>query len=76
MFAYFLNNLAYVGGDTCPEFCESMSFDEFIDLLKRRGVMEKDTELLTSKCHKYIVTAHYIELASRGAFVLSPSCVG
>ena len=74
MFAYFfVNNFAYVGGDTCPEFCESMSFDKFIDLLKRRVVMGKDIELLMGKCYKYIITAHYNDLASKRAFLFSPS---
>ena len=49
-----------------------MSFDDFIDLLKRRGVMEKDIELLTSKCHKNIATSNYNELASKCACVFSP----
>ena len=39
----------YVVGAIHPEFCQSMSFEEFTDLLKQRGVMEKDIDLLTSK---------------------------
>ena len=36
-------------GDICPEFCQFMSFEEFIDFLKQRGVMRKDIDLLKSK---------------------------
>ena len=39
----------YAVGNIRPGFRKSMSFEGFTDLLKQRGVMEKDINLLTSK---------------------------
>ena len=54
MFVECFKQFTCAGGDTCPEFCKSMSFDKFIDLLKKRGVMEKDIEILKSKCYRHV----------------------
>ena len=55
MFVECFKQFTCAGGDTCPEFCKSMSFDKFIDLLKKRGVMEKDIEILKSKCYRHVL---------------------